>query len=101
LVDNALKYCATKPVISVHTGESTGYGVINITDNGIGIPQEYHNQIFEQFFRVPQGNLHDVKGFGLGLSYVWQVILQHHGEINVKNNEPSGSIFTMKLPLSQ
>ena len=101
LIDNALKYTITKPDIGVEINDSTGYAIINITDNGIGIPQEYHVHIFEQFFRVPQGNLHNVKGFGLGLSYVWQVMKQHNGQIGVMNNNPSGSIFTIKLPLSQ
>jgi two-component system phosphate regulon sensor histidine kinase PhoR len=101
LIDNALKYTITKPNIGVEISGSTGYAIINVTDNGIGIPQEYHGQIFEQFFRVPQGNQHDVKGFGLGLSYVWQVMKQHNGQIRVLNNKPSGSVFTIKLPLSQ
>lgn len=100
LIDNALKYTTATPAIAVDVTLSASYAAIKVTDNGIGIPPEYQDQVFEQFFRVPQGNLHDVKGFGLGLSYVRQVVQQHHGEVTVSNNKPSGSIFTIKLPLS-
>ena len=99
LIDNALKYNLKNAVVNIALKKSSDYAEISISDNGIGIPDEYHESIFERFFRVPQGNLHDVKGFGLGLSYVYEVIQQHHGEIRVVNNEPSGSTFTVKLPL--
>lgn len=100
LIDNALKYTITTPKIAIEITASANYAAISITDNGMGIPHEYHGEVFEQFFRVPQGNLHNVKGFGLGLSYVRQVIQQHGGEVAVTNNSPSGSIFTINLPLS-
>lgn len=100
LIDNALKYTTATPRITIDVIVLAKHAVINVTDNGIGIPEEYHLEVFEQFFRVPQGNLHDVKGFGLGLSYVRQVVQQHKGEVAVINNMPSGSIFTIKLPLS-
>lgn len=100
LLDNALKYNNNPPIISIGVRISPGYIEISIADNGIGIPEVYHRMVFDQFFRVPQGNLHDVKGFGLGLSYVKEVIKQHGGEIAVRVNEPSGSIFMIKLPLS-
>lgn len=100
LIDNAFKYTTATPRITIDVIVSAKQAVINVTDNGIGIPEEYHLAVFEQFFRVPQGNLHDVKGFGLGLSYVRQVIQHHKGEVTVINNMPSGSIFTIKLPLS-
>lgn len=100
LLDNALKYNTNPPRISIAFSIGAGFAEISISDNGIGIPEVYHRMIFDQFFRVPQGNLHDVKGFGLGLSYVKEVIKQHGGEIVVRDNEPSGSIFMIKLPLS-
>jgi two-component system phosphate regulon sensor histidine kinase PhoR len=100
LIDNALKYASATPRITIDVIVSAKHAVVNVTDNGIGIPEEYHQEVFEQFFRVPQGNLHDVKGFGLGLSYVRQVIKRHKGEVAVISNVPSGSIFTIKLPLS-
>ncbi|EHQ25072.1 sensor histidine kinase [Mucilaginibacter paludis] len=100
LIDNALKYATGRPSVSIEVMALVNHAVIKITDNGIGIPREYHAQVFEQFFRVPQGNLHDVKGFGLGLSYVKQVIQQHHGEVTVADHQPTGSVFTIKLPLS-
>lgn len=71
---------------------------IRITDNGKGIPSEYHNQIFDMFFRVPSGNLHDVKGFGLGLAYVKQVVKRHDGKITVDSELEKGSTFNIRLP---
>jgi signal transduction histidine kinase len=99
LIDNALKYATDRPAIAVEILVSSNHAAIRVRDNGIGIPSEYHSQVFERFFRVPQGNLHDVKGFGLGLSYVKAVIRQHHGEVVVRDNDPSGAVFTIRLPL--
>lgn len=72
---------------------------IAIRDNGIGIPLKYHDKIFEQYFRVPTGNIHSVKGFGVGLAYVRLIILQHKGEIKVNSELEKGSTFTIKLPI--
>lgn len=99
LLDNALKYSLGRPAVAIAVSTSLDHVDISISDHGIGIPQEYNRSIFEQFFRVPQGNLHDVKGFGLGLSYVKEVIEQHNGKIFVSKNYPTGSRFTIKLPL--
>ncbi|WP_374950023.1 sensor histidine kinase [Mucilaginibacter sp.] len=99
LIDNALKYATGRPAIAIEVKVSSKYAVINVSDNGIGIPIGFHGQVFERFFRVPQGNLHDVKGFGLGLSYVKAVIRQHQGEVAVRDNDPSGAVFTIRLPL--
>jgi two-component system phosphate regulon sensor histidine kinase PhoR len=69
-----------------------------MSDSGIGIPAEYHAKIFEKFFRVPTGNLHNAKGYGLGLSYVSHVIKKHEGSIRVESTEGNGSKFFITLP---
>ncbi|WP_342648619.1 HAMP domain-containing sensor histidine kinase [Mucilaginibacter sp. CSA2-8R] len=99
LIDNALKYNTTsRPDLSITLTRQNTYAVVQFADNGPGIPSEYRNQIFEQFFRIPQGNQHDVKGFGLGLSYVKQVMEAHRGHIKVNDNRPCGSVFTLLFP---
>ena len=100
LVDNALKYNSGTPHITISLISQSGFAKISITDNGIGIPHEYHDRVFDKFFRVPQGNRHNVKGYGLGLSYVKEVINQHNGHICIRDNEPTGSVIIIKLPLA-
>ena len=98
LFDNALKYSGDQPLINVKIvdqGEKLG---IIFTDNGIGIPSAYREKIFEKFFRVPHGDTHNVKGYGLGLSYVSQIIRQHHGSIHVDSDEGKGSSFYILIP---
>jgi len=98
LIDNAMKYCQNAPVIRIST-RSTAHSIqIKISDNGIGIDKEYLHKIFDKFFRVPTGNVHDVKGFGLGLSYVKKVIEQHHGTISVNSEPDEGTTFTIIIP---
>ena len=98
LLDNALKYTPVDPRIRITLAEDTGFTTMTVTDNGIGIPQEYRKKIFEKFFRVPTGDRHNIKGYGLGLSYVSYVLQRHGGEISVESREGSGSSFTVKLP---
>lgn len=99
LVDNAVKYnTSVKPVVSLEYRVSGREIIITVIDNGPGIPDEYKKKIFGQFYRVPSGNVHDVKGYGLGLSYVQKVIHAHKGTITVEDNEPKGSIFKIRLP---
>jgi signal transduction histidine kinase len=98
LVDNSIKYCDKEPVILIKTRINEGYAFIEISDNGPGIPEEYQNKIFEKFFRVPADNIHNVKGYGLGLSFASLVMQKHSGSINVKNLDP-GCSFTLKIPL--
>ncbi|MGZ3844502.1 MAG: sensor histidine kinase [Flavisolibacter sp.] len=98
LLDNALKYSAEDPQINVHIiGEEKKVNLV-IEDSGIGIPEEYRGRIFEKFFRVPTGNLHNAKGYGLGLSYVAHVINRHNGTINVESIPGDGSKFIISLP---
>ena len=98
LLDNAVKYCTTKPVISITTKNERNHLVIEIKDNGIGIRKEDLKMIFNKFYRVSTGNIHDIKGFGLGLFYVKLIINEHNGSIDVKSKLGEGSTFTIKLP---
>lgn len=98
LLDNAVKYCDSTPQIKVKTTNDKKGIVIEISDNGIGIKREDLKMIFDKFFRVPTGNLHNVKGFGLGLYYVKLIIESHGGKIEVKSKLGEGTIFTVSLP---
>lgn len=98
LIDNAVKYSKDCPEINVTT-ENTEAGInIYIKDNGIGISKENQRKIFDKFYRVPTGNVHNVKGFGLGLSYVQAVVQKHGGEISVQSELGKGSTFKVYLP---
>lgn len=98
LVDNAVKYCKNIPVILVTVKtEKEGYR-IDIQDNGIGIKKEDLRLIFDKFYRVPTGNIHDVKGFGLGLYYVKLIIEAHKGKIDAKSTLDKGTTFSIWLP---
>jgi two-component system phosphate regulon sensor histidine kinase PhoR len=98
LVDNAVKYCKYIPVILVTVKtEKEGYR-IDIQDNGIGIKKEDLRLIFDKFYRVPTGNIHDVKGFGLGLYYVKLIIEAHKGKIDAKSTLDKGTTFSIWLP---
>ena len=100
--DNALKYMKedVEPMLEITTAEVAGHMIeIRISDNGIGIKKEHAKHIFEKFYRVSTGNLHDVKGFGLGLAYVKKMITAFRGTINVKSEYGVGSRFIIKLPL--
>jgi two-component system, OmpR family, phosphate regulon sensor histidine kinase PhoR len=101
LIDNAMKYCHKDPFIKIQTSSTSRTIQIQISDNGIGINKEYLNKIFDKFFRVPTGNIHDVKGFGIGLSYVKKVIEQHHGTISIQSAPNMGTTFTMIIPKNQ
>jgi two-component system phosphate regulon sensor histidine kinase PhoR len=99
LVDNAVKYCKLSPEIQMSVqAEKEGYR-IEIQDNGIGIRKEDQKLIFDKFYRVPTGNIHDVKGFGLGLYYVKLIVDAHHGKIEVRSNPDKGTTFSIWLPL--
>ena len=98
LLDNALKYSKKNPVIQVHITDHVQYIELTVTDNGIGIAPEYRYKIFEQFFRVPGGDRHNIKGYGLGLSYVNHIVQRHMGFIEVNSKLGEGSSFSVKLP---
>jgi two-component system, OmpR family, phosphate regulon sensor histidine kinase PhoR len=97
LMDNALKYSADNPIISVSLEQRNTDLFLRVADNGIGIPSAYQSRIFERFFRVPTGNVHNVKGYGLGLSYVAGVVQQHGGHIQMESAEGVGTTFTIHL----
>jgi len=99
LIDNSIKYCDRKPEIKIFTGREKGFAVIRVNDNGPGIPDGYRKKIFEKFFRVPTGNIHTVKGFGLGLSYVKMIVEEHNGYIDVESELYEGSKFNISLPI--
>ncbi|HPN69102.1 MAG TPA: HAMP domain-containing sensor histidine kinase [Saprospiraceae bacterium] len=98
LFDNAIKYGGSTPKITINLEAQDSQVVFTIKDSGIGIPEMYLNKIFDKFFRVPTGDLHNHKGHGLGLSYVQQVVAKHGGQISVQSKEGIGSTFLIKLP---
>lgn len=101
LLDNALKYSKENLTVQIDLKEINNDVVMTVTDNGIGIPPEYKDKIFEKFFRVPTRDTHKAKGYGLGLSYVAQVIQKHNGNISVESNPGIGSKFVITLPKQQ
>ena len=98
LLDNAIKYCSRKPHIQIQCTEVKEGIEIKIKDNGIGISKENLPNIFDKFYRIPTGNLHDVKGFGLGLNYVKLICKQHGGNIKVSSELDKGSEFCIFIP---
>jgi len=98
LLDNAIKYCKENPFIIIRTKQD-GKGItLEIQDNGIGVGKENQKRIFQKFFRVPTGNVHDVKGFGLGLNYVKQIVEAHRGRITLESVVGNGSTFRVFIP---
>ena len=102
LLDNALKYARETVTLKVETSNPDNRQIrIDITDNGIGIGSAEVSRVFEKFYRVPTGDVHDVKGFGLGLSYVKNMVEIHKGSVHLKSVPGKGSVFSIYLPLNK
>jgi two-component system, OmpR family, phosphate regulon sensor histidine kinase PhoR len=99
LVENSLKYTTGTPAIAITLSQHNASVKLSIKDNGMGIGPEYHTKVFEKFFRVPTGNIHTVKGYGLGLSYVAGVVKAHSGQIELKSIAGEGSEFITSFPV--
>lgn len=98
LVENAIKYSAKPAAVTIATHNAAEGIVLEIRDKGIGIPKEYQSKIFNKFYRVPTGNVHNVKGFGLGLSYVQQIVKAHKWAIKVNSEYGKGTTFAITIP---
>ena len=98
LVDNAVKYSPSNPKVEIHAHQQDQGILISVKDQGMGMPKEALSNIFDAFYRVPTGNVHNVKGFGLGLSYVKKIVEAHGGKVNVKSKLGEGSTFEIYLP---
>ena len=98
LLDNALKYAGERPTINISTKEEKDGIMISVQDNGMGIPASQCKFIFEKFQRIQDGNLHEQKGFGLGLAYVKRIVELHKGSVQVDSEVNKGSRFNVYLP---
>ncbi|WP_257669460.1 sensor histidine kinase [Parapedobacter tibetensis] len=99
LVDNAIKYSKEHPEITIKTRNTNKHILITVADKGIGMSREQLSKIFDQFYRIPTGNRHDVKGFGLGLSYVHDIVKRLGGKVQVKSEKDKGTTFEIILPI--
>jgi two-component system phosphate regulon sensor histidine kinase PhoR len=98
LLDNALKYSNEKPLISIGITNEPPWVMLEISDNGIGIEDSYQQKVFERFFRVPTGNIHTVKGYGLGLSYAKSIVEKHKGFLLLESRKNQGTRLIINYP---
>lgn len=98
LIDNAIKYCENSPKIEIYLKDHNIIWSLSVSDNGIGISQEHQKRVFDKFYRVPTGNIHDVKGFGIGLNYCSKILEAHSGSIKVTSKTSKGSTFILEIP---
>jgi two-component system phosphate regulon sensor histidine kinase PhoR len=99
MLDNAIKYSEGAPRISIETVNAGNNIVLKIADKGIGMSKAAQRKVFNKFYREQTGNIHNVKGHGLGLSYVKSIVEKHHGNVYVESEKGKGSTFTVKLPI--
>jgi two-component system phosphate regulon sensor histidine kinase PhoR len=99
LLDNALKYGGHSAEIGISLIAENNNIQLSVKDNGAGIPRQYQDKIFDRFFRVPSGDVHNIKGYGLGLSHAKSIVEQHNGTIFMVDHENQGTTFTISLPL--
>ncbi|WP_233901672.1 sensor histidine kinase, partial [Tenacibaculum piscium] len=99
MLENALKYSEGAPKIDVYTQSTNKYFIIKIKDEGIGMSKNAQKYVFDKFYREHKGNIHNVKGHGLGLAYVKEIVEGHQGTVSVESEKGKGSVFTVKLPL--
>ena len=99
LMDNAIKYCVSKPIVTLFVSNSNDNSTIRIADNGIGIAPREQRRVFDKFYRVSQGNRHDTKGYGLGLYYVRNIVERHGGKIAIRSALGKGTEFEITLPM--
>ena len=101
LMDNAVKYCQQDPDINITLSKQKGAISIAVADNGIGIDPRHQKMLFQRFYRVPTGNIHDVKGFGMGLNYVRLICREHNGSVVCSSQFGKGSTFTLTFPFEK
>ncbi len=99
LLENSIKYSEDVPEIDIYTDTSNKFFIFKIKDKGIGMNKNIQKNIFEKFYREERGNIHNVKGHGLGLAYVKEIIEKHHGTVFVESEKGKGSLFTVKIPI--
>jgi len=99
ILDNAIKYSEDSPKIDIYTENAGNNIVLKISDQGIGMSKNIQKHIFDKFYREQKGNIHNVKGHGLGLSYVKKIVEHDHGSVYVESEKGKGSTFIIKLPL--
>ena len=98
LIDNAIKYSDSSAIINIKTSNKNQSLIVALSDNGNGIPKEFHQKVFEKYFRLPTNDIHNVKGFGLGLAYIKKIVDLHKGDIKLSSTTEKGATFIISLP---